>query len=227
MSKFNPLINALTGNVVLNTINLPTVEPNGPYYEIDSTVGDRNTSSAGKQLVLNESGCIYILQENDERITIAQGSLSTGNLYFRVTLNFDGIFTLYSHPKTSTGNESWTPIWSVPDNICEDIPADSMTGVCGYNSVCKINPQDKRPTCECPTGYSLLDPNDSYGSCKPDFIQGCKEDEISSKQDLYRFEVLTNTNWPTSDYNKLSLLLKRNAEILACKIACVLLQYFP
>ncbi|KAE8037042.1 hypothetical protein FH972_009668 [Carpinus fangiana] len=165
------------GNVVLNTINLPTVEPNGPYYEIDSTVGDCNTSSAGKQLVFNESGYIYILQENDERITIAQGSLSTGNLYFRVTLNFDGIFTLYSHPKTSTGNESWTPIWSIPDNICEDIPVDSMTGVCGYNSVCKINPQDKRPTCECSTGYSLLDPNDPYGSCKPDFMQGCKEDE--------------------------------------------------
>jgi hypothetical protein len=82
MSKFNPLINALTGNVVLNTIDLPTVEPNGPYYEIGSTVGDRKTSSAGKQLVFNESGYIYILQENDERITIVQGSLSTGNLYF-------------------------------------------------------------------------------------------------------------------------------------------------
>ncbi|XP_059431142.1 G-type lectin S-receptor-like serine/threonine-protein kinase RLK1 [Corylus avellana] len=194
------------GNVVLNTINLPTVEPNGPYYEKDSTVGDRNTSSAGKQLVFNESSYIYILQENDKRITLAQGSLSTGNnLYYRGTLNFDGIFTLYSHPRTSAGNESWTPIWSVPNNICEDIPVGSMTGVCGYNSVCKINPQDKRPTCECPTGYSLLDPNDPYGSCKPDFIQaGCKEDKISSKQDdLYRFEVRTNTNWPTSDYSKL------------------------
>jgi hypothetical protein len=128
-----------TGNLVLNTINLPTNDPNGPYYQIDSTAGDLNTSNSGKQLVFNASGYIYILRENDERITIAQGSLPTGNLYFRVTLNFDGIFTLYSHPKTSAGNESWTPIWSVPDNICQDNPGESMTGVCGYNSVCKIN----------------------------------------------------------------------------------------
>jgi hypothetical protein len=85
-----------------------------------------------------------------------------------------------------------------------------MTGVCGYNSVCKIN-QDKRPTCECPTGYSLLDPNDPYGSCKPDFIQGCKEDELSSKQDdPYRFEVLANTNWPASDYNILTPFTEEN-----------------
>ena len=59
-------------------------------------------------IYVNASGYIYILRENDERITIAQGSLSTGNLYFRVTLNFDGIFPLYFYPKTFTGNEAGT-----------------------------------------------------------------------------------------------------------------------
>ncbi|MCZ6919651.1 MAG: hypothetical protein O7C60_05065 [Rickettsia endosymbiont of Ixodes persulcatus] len=184
------------GNLVLNTINLPTDFPNEPYYQQNSEV-----SSPGKQLVFNDSGYFYILKENDERIAITQGGLSTGNYYLRVTLNFDGIFTLYSHPKNSTGNQSWTPIWSVPDNICDYI---SMTGVCGYNNVCKLNPQDKRPTCKCPTGYSLLDPNDPYGSCRPDFIQaGCKEDEVSSQQALYYLENLTNINWPMSDYTRL------------------------
>jgi hypothetical protein len=203
------------GNLVLNTINLPTYDPNGPYYQENST--------AGKQLVFNESGYIYILEENDERITIPQGiSRPTGNLYFRGTLNFDGIFALYSHPKTSTGKESWTAIWSVPDNICQDIipanPADqSMTGVCGFNSVCKLNPQDKRPACECPTGYSLLDPNDPYGSCKPDFIQaGCKEDELSYQQTLYYLEELSNINWPYSDYMRLKPITLEN-----CKNSCL------
>jgi hypothetical protein len=199
------------GNLTLNTINLPTDEPNPPYYRIEST--------AAKQLVFNESGDFYILKENDERITLAQGSLSTGNLYFRVTLNFDGIFALYSHPKTSTGNKSWTAIWSVPDNICLG-PVDSvssMTGICGYNSICKLNPQDKRPTCECPSRYSLLDPNDPYGSCKPDFIQlGCKEDEVNSQQDLYYLEKLTNTNWPFSDYNKLTAFTEEK-----CRNSCL------
>jgi hypothetical protein len=91
------------------------------------------TSNSGKQLVFNASN-IYILRENDERITVADGTiLNWNNQYFRVTLNFDGIFTLYFHPKTSAGNESWTAIWSVPDNICQDNPGESMTGVCGYN----------------------------------------------------------------------------------------------
>jgi hypothetical protein len=205
------------GILVLNTINLPTVDPNGPYYQINSTAGDLNTSNSGKQLVFNASNYIYILRENDERITVADGNILNGNnQYFRVTLNFDGIFTLYFHPKTSGGNESWTAIWSVPDNICQDNPGESMTGVCGYNSVCKIN-QDKRPTCECPTGYSLLDPNDPYGSCKPDFIQGCNEDELSSKQDdMYRVEVLADTNWPFSDYMKLPDFTEEK-----CKNSCL------
>jgi hypothetical protein len=199
------------GNLVLNTINLPTDEPNPPYYE--------NKSTASKQLVFNESGDFYILKENDERITLAQGSLSTGNLYFRVTLNFDGIFALYSHPKTSTGNESWAPIWSVPDNICLGPvdPALSMTGVCGYNSICELNPQDNRPTCKCLRRYSLLDPNDPNGSCKPDFIQlGCKEDEVNSQQDPYYLETLTNTNWPFSDYTKLPAFTEEN-----CRNSCL------
>jgi hypothetical protein len=207
-----------TGNLVLNTINLPTNDPNGPYYQINSTAGDLNTSNSGKQLIFNASGYIYILRENDERITVAAGSLSTGNnFYFRVTLNFDGIFTLYSHPKTSTGSASWTTIWSKPDDICHDNPGESMTGVCGYNSVCKINPQDKRPTCECATRYSLLDPNDPYGSCKPDFIQaGCKEDELNSQRDLYYLEELTNTNWPFSDYMRLPTFTEED-----CKNSCL------
>uniref|UniRef100_A0A2N9HAC7 Bulb-type lectin domain-containing protein n=1 Tax=Fagus sylvatica TaxID=28930 RepID=A0A2N9HAC7_FAGSY len=51
-----------------------------------------------------------------------------------------------------------------------------------------------------PKGYSLLDPNDQYGSCKPDFIQGCEVDKLSPGEDLYTFNELINTDWPFSDY---------------------------
>jgi hypothetical protein len=48
---------------------------------------------------------------------------------------------------------------------------------------------------------SQLDPNDKYGNCKPTFIQGCEEDELSSLGEyLYTFEELTNTDWPLFDY---------------------------
>ncbi|KAK9941306.1 hypothetical protein M0R45_017914 [Rubus argutus] len=76
---------------------------------------------------------------------------------------------------------------------------DSGLGVCGYYSICTLK-DDKRPTCECPTGYSLLDSNGPYGNCKPDFIQGCEEDELSPTKDIYEVQVLINTDWRTSDY---------------------------
>jgi hypothetical protein len=40
------------GNLVLNTINLPTDNPNEAYYASQTTAGDSNTSSPGKQLGL-------------------------------------------------------------------------------------------------------------------------------------------------------------------------------
>jgi len=75
---------------------------------------------------------------------------------------------------------------------------------------------DKRPTCRCPNSYSLVDPDDPYGSCKPDFVQGCAEDELSKTKDLYEFKVLNDTDWPLSD----TVLLKPFTEE-RCMKACM------
>ncbi|KAE8037038.1 hypothetical protein FH972_009664 [Carpinus fangiana] len=205
------------GNLVLNTIDFPSsTEPATPYYEKNvSDVGDSNVSSRGWKLVFNESGAIEISKMNDERISLMEGSMPTGDSYFRATLEFDGTFTLYSHPKTSTSKGSWDPIWVITDDICTAFLVDEDPGACGYNSVCNLKP-DKRPRCECPKGYSLLDPNDPHGSCKPDFIQGCEEDEVSSKKDLYDVEVLNNTDWPKSNYRKLKPFTEEN-----CRNSCL------
>lgn len=88
-------------------------------------------------------------------------------------------------------------MWSKPDNICKANMVDNGSGVCGYNSICSLR-DDNRPTCKCPKWYSLVDPNDPNGSCKPDFVQACVGDEL--REDLYDFEVLIDTDWPLSDY---------------------------
>lgn len=187
------------GNLVLATINLPSDHTNEPYYE-SNTDGELNSSSPGYQVVFNESGYLYILRENDQIFSLTQRVIaSTGDFYHRATLNFDGVLTQYYHPKASTGNERWTPIWSQPDNICQASSVSAGSGTCGFNSVCRLN-SDRRPICECPGGYSLLDPNDQYGSCRPNYTQSCEEDEVAPVEDLYDFEELTNTDWPTSDY---------------------------
>src|ERR1043165_160759 len=118
--------------------------------------------------------------------------VSTADFYLRATLNLDGMFSLFKHPKSSLDSKGWTIVWSHPENICSYI-AVAGSGVCGYKRVCALE-DDKRTRGQCPKSYSLVDPDDPYGSCKPDFIQGCVED------DLYDFEILTETDWPLSDY---------------------------
>lgn len=128
-----------------------------------------------------------------------ESKVSTTQFYLRATLHFDGVFILYKHPKSST-NGGWSPVWTKPDNICVNYVTDTGSGICGYNSYCSLG-DDKRPICQCPKRFSLVDPNDPYGSCKPDFIQGCAEDELNGGggKDLYDFDVLINTDWPLSD----------------------------
>ncbi|PQM38491.1 hypothetical protein Pyn_30185 [Prunus yedoensis var. nudiflora] len=150
------------GNLVLSTINLPTNFANEPYYATDTTSGTV-AGSEGKELVFNVSGYLYVLRENGGKYNLAVGEVvSARDNYIRATLNFDGIFAQYYLPKNFTGNVSWTILWSEPDNICQRITESSGVGVCGYNSICTLK-GDKRPTCRCPTGFSLLDPNDHIG----------------------------------------------------------------
>ena len=133
------------GNLVLNTINLPTNNPSEAYYT--SGTSDSVTSNPGKQLVFNQSGDIYILRDNNRKLSLRLVKLeSAAEFYFRATLNFDGVFTLYSYPKNSNANGSWTPIWSVPDNICVQNIVLTGGGTCGNNNICTLG-SDQRPIC--------------------------------------------------------------------------------
>ncbi|WJX91815.1 hypothetical protein P8452_73539 [Trifolium repens] len=189
------------GDLVMHSINLPSGYANKEAYYLSNTFGS-NTSSAGTQLVFDRSGYLYILGEKSEKFNLSEveSNVSTTDFYLRATLNFDGVFILYKHPKSSTESQGWTTVWSQPDNICSYI-TEFSSGACGYNSLCTLG-DDKRPTCQCPKGnYSLIDPDDPYGSCKADFIQGCEEDELSKNiNDLYDFETLNNIDWPLTDY---------------------------
>ncbi|XP_054804852.1 G-type lectin S-receptor-like serine/threonine-protein kinase LECRK3 [Prosopis cineraria] len=201
------------GNLVMHSINLPSEYANENYF--DSKTVESDTSSPGTQLVFNKSGDFYVSRENNDTYTFSNQNIpSQSQFYLRVTLNFDGVLTFYQHPRRSYGNETWTPIWSKPDNICSATIKEGA-GICGYNSFCRLG-ENSRPNCQCPPGYSLLDPEDPYGSCKPDFIQGCKEDELSQGKDLYDFKELIDTDWPLSDY----ALLKPFTEE-KCKQACL------
>ncbi|KAK1356126.1 Receptor-like serine/threonine-protein kinase [Heracleum sosnowskyi] len=189
------------GNLVLNTRDIPSDFAYDAYYS-SRTNDPSNASNSGVQVRLNQTGYMYIVRRNggifDLNSKVAQGSGS----YYRATLDFDGVFILYSHPKVFTGNPNWTTIWSQPENICLNLRGEQGSGACGFNSVCRLG-DSGRPTCECPKSYSLIDPTDKYGSCKPNFIQSCGDGEPSSKEELYDFWELADTDWPSSDYEQL------------------------
>ncbi|KAK9224458.1 hypothetical protein WN943_009491 [Citrus x changshan-huyou] len=158
------------GNLVLNIANLPTGDAYDAYY-ISGTYDPANSSNSGYRVMFNESGYMYILRRNGGRFDLTTESVvPAADFYYRATLNFDGVFAQYFYPKN--GNENWSVAWSEPENICVNIGGEMGSGACGYNSICSLD-SDGRPKCACPEGYSLLDENDKYGSCKPDFELSC------------------------------------------------------
>ncbi|KAI7738693.1 hypothetical protein M8C21_030795 [Ambrosia artemisiifolia] len=67
--------------------------------------------------------------------------------------------------------------------------------------------------CECPQGFSLLDPNDPNGDCKPDFTPNCEEGYDKNQFGLIE---LTNLDWPGFDYVRVQ---PTNEE--TCKTFCL------
>ncbi|KAK3004614.1 hypothetical protein RJ639_019132 [Escallonia herrerae] len=190
------------GNLVLNTRDVPSDNVYASYYTSDTNDAS-NLSNSGHQVIFNETGHMYIVRRNGTTLDLTpQGIRPVSENYYRATLNFDGVFAQYYYPKIFTGVVDWTEVWSQPDNICLKIRGDEGSGACGYNSVCTLN-ESRRPICECPPRFSLLDPSDKYGSCKPEFTQTCDADEPTSVEDSYDLEVLTDTDWPISDYAQL------------------------
>ncbi|XAR62395.1 Non-specific serine/threonine protein kinase [Bertholletia excelsa] len=204
------------GNLVLNTRDVQSDFSYEAYY-ISGTNDPPNSANSGYQVVFNQTAQMYILRRNNLRKDLTTTSLfSTTDYYHRSTLNFDGVFAQYSHPK-SFSVPGWITIWIQPVNICvENTVKAAGSGTCGFKSLCQLN-ENQRPVCECPQGDELFDPNDKYGSCEPNFTQICGKDNSKSTEDLYDLVAQpTGTDWPFNDYEH----MEPTTEI-ACKNSCL------
>ncbi|KAD3337216.1 hypothetical protein E3N88_32736 [Mikania micrantha] len=74
-----------------------------------------NSSNSASQLIFDATGYMYILGPNGQRSDFSgkNTSLSSEQYYYRATLDSDGVFTLYSHPKNPTGDTSWQDFFEV------------------------------------------------------------------------------------------------------------------
>ncbi|KAI7733075.1 hypothetical protein M8C21_033480 [Ambrosia artemisiifolia] len=187
----------LDGNLVLNTLDRFTGTPDNAYY-ISGTRDADNSTNSGDQLIFDPMGFMYILRRSGERFRLTEDSPPSGDYYHRATLDSDGVFTQYYYPKNGTETTSWEIAWFVPENICTR--RDSKA--CGLNNVCILD--NNRPSCECPQGFSLLDPNTPNGDCKSNLTASCNEGDTNHGEDVFDFIELTNTDWPESDFVSLN-----------------------
>uniref|UniRef100_A0A0A0KZA1 Receptor-like serine/threonine-protein kinase n=1 Tax=Cucumis sativus TaxID=3659 RepID=A0A0A0KZA1_CUCSA len=100
-----------------------------------------NTTRSGFQLVFSLAGSIYVIAKNNTILTtVVPNTLSPQNYYLRAILEHDAVFRLYVYPKVtsnSTMPKAWTQV-SDPVNICIMVSNGTGSGVCGFNSYCKV-----------------------------------------------------------------------------------------
>ncbi|KAH1223539.1 G-type lectin S-receptor-like serine/threonine-protein kinase LECRK1 [Glycine max] len=179
------------------------------------------TAPAGSQVQLTLEG-LTLTSPKGESIWKAQPSvplsygamLDTGNFVLvnknptsrtnmgqlKATLEFNGVFTQYAHPRTNNAYQGWTIMRYVPGNICTAIFNEYGSGSCGYNSYCSM--ENDRPTCKCPYGYSMVDPSNEFGGCQPNFTLACGVDVKAQPEELYEMHEFRDFNFPLGDYEK-------------------------
>ncbi|GLU23656.1 hypothetical protein SLE2022_396450 [Rubroshorea leprosula] len=211
-----------SGYLVLNQIDVVTGKPFQFYLNITD----------GSSLIFNESGYILIRKSSGSLVELApNNTVPKQDSYYRATLGFDGVFTLYSYSKTSYGGASWASTWYIPEDICSSFvnPDPRGSGPCGYNSICQPN-QDGRATCRCPDGFSVLNAKNPLFGCRPNYQskpEDCNEEGSTIGEDRFEFNTMQFVDWPFGDYELLQSVNEieyRTSCIVDCLCAVAILQ---
>lgn len=211
--RFYARMNA--GNFVLSAKSKPLSEIfDTEYYSSSTSNVENNTSVSGFGLGFNATAVsISVVTSNGSSLkTLIDPVIQGAAYYYRATLDFDGVFTLYYHPRNIEGNPQWIGAQGLPtdaNGICR-MTGKMGSGACGYNSFCVV--RNGRPVCECPPSFSLVDPNNTHGDCKSDFVQNCIQDE----DEECRLVDVRQVNWPEHDYERLIPTTEQQ-----CRDACL------
>ncbi|XP_028762665.1 G-type lectin S-receptor-like serine/threonine-protein kinase LECRK1 [Neltuma alba] len=206
------------GNLSLAQIGWPSESLYTKYFDISTS-----SNQSASQLRFNSS-----VIGGQRAIGLSSSDLDVSRYYYRATLDYYGVFSLYSHPRGSNDDQIWSNVGYVPDNICNAIYSDMGSGSCGYNSYCSWDNSTKRPTCMCPEGYSWVDSNDKFGGCQPAFSFGCGADDARSRENpekVYEMKPLPNVNFPLGDYERLNNYTRDECEkscLYDCNCAVVI-----
>ncbi|GLU23653.1 hypothetical protein SLE2022_396420 [Rubroshorea leprosula] len=208
-------------SLVLNQIDAVTGKPLRFYFNITDV----------SRLIFNKSGYILIGKSSGSLVEIApENTVPNQDSYYKATLGFDGVFTLYSHSKTY-GGATWASWWHRPKDICSSfVGIEALgSGPCGYNSICQSN-QDGRATCQCPYGFSLLDAKNPLFGCRPNYQskpEDCDEEGSTIGEDRFEFNTMPFADWPFSDYELLQPVNETECSrscLIDCNCAVAILE---
>ncbi|KAF7129618.1 hypothetical protein RHSIM_Rhsim10G0139800 [Rhododendron simsii] len=140
-------------------VSYPLQSPDSaPYsYWASGTAGTGNNIT----LNLDDNGHLYLLNEtggNNIRNLSAAESSNDGKLY-RMTLDVDGIFRVYSLTLDPKGN--WSVMWYSSADKC------APKGLCGLNGYCVQN--DTKADCRCFPGFDFINPEIWSLGCERNF----------------------------------------------------------
>lgn len=171
-----------------------------PIDTIDTSVDAYwNTAtfdSSVTNLYLNYTGGLLILS-NDSNITVfsSDSKSESSSIIYRATLEYDGIFRLYSHNFDSNGAFTTSLMRYAPKNQCE------VKSFCGLNSYCTMN--DNQPYCSCLPGTVFVNPNQRNKGCKRNYTEElCKVAEETSS---YRITDMEKMSWDDFPYSTNSM----------------------
>ncbi|XP_038989839.1 G-type lectin S-receptor-like serine/threonine-protein kinase LECRK2 [Phoenix dactylifera] len=151
------LINQKDGNLVL-------------YHVDTSDTGDNSYWSTGTYRIgflltlnLDSNGTMYLASDNGnftENLAQAKNSSSRSgvDIYYRVTVDPDGILRLYSHGFGRNGSSTTVVEWAALHNRC------LVRGVCGINSYFSLE-SNGEPNCLCPPGFEFVNASRILPAC--------------------------------------------------------------
>ncbi|OVA06898.1 Protein kinase domain [Macleaya cordata] len=167
------------------------------------------TTIVNGTLNLDEDGKLYLLNSTGFIVkTLINGSLPTNRtILYRLTIDVDGIFRLYSHTLDRNGN--WSIVWEPPYDKCQP------KGLCGVNGYCTL--MDQKADCLCLPGFRFIDQGEKTLGCEREAnVENC---ESKNQEFGYNMSTLENTEWAGQEDNTYSVLTSVTNE--ECKDACL------
>ncbi|PUZ59701.1 hypothetical protein GQ55_4G063600 [Panicum hallii var. hallii] len=186
------------GNVVLYVDLLDGNDPDNSYWQAHT-----NGGGGGTVVSFDEPGRLYYTLRNGtvQNLVPPMPNSTLGKYYQFARMDPDGIVRVYARPKNGGGNASWTVSGAFPSNGCSR-RTSGLHGLCGPGSYC-VETKD-RLSCECPSGYTYIDPQHRDTGCAPEFApQGCGAEDGDPA--AFALVEVPNTTWETSlHYEELS-----------------------